>query len=459
MRKLSSLESTVLLGLNRGTAISNMWNQILAECEFGALPHSINRALPTIYKALDGHRDVPQYKRLAGVTKKNWIENMRRVERLIPVLVEADTKGVKVVVLKGLAISFLTKDFSSRVMGDSDLLIKAADKKEFLKILISLGFKPRFHSACFHREYTQDIFTDAFVDYSGNIIDVHTTGDFNYFYKEIWNNSVTIPYQDLTVNIPSEQHILLHSLKHGAREVASSDLMQTTLDFIALKKRVDADQLMAESVKWGCQNELSMMNRYLDIQVLPVLGRRRVNWGSTASRFMKFLKSSRFMKFLKLRRNRGVSYKLACQVSKNSNFYRPRYLLWILLFAPRPLEQKVIEKKLGFIKKFECIEKLSNPVLINSFRGLISKEKESYEIRFGVQGDFQKIVIDSYEHFFSPHLMFLNGKLAGIIQPNSSLVFNIDNFRSLRYEISIRKPYGRCNDCSEILGNSLIHFQ
>jgi len=450
MRNLSSLESTVLLGLNRGTAISNMWNQILAECEFGVLPHSINRALPTIYKALDGQSDVPQYKRLAGVTKKNWIENMRRVESLIPVLVEADIKGVKVVVLKGLAISFLTKDFSSRVMGDSDLLIKAADKKEFQKILISLGFKPRFHGACFHREYTQDIFTDAFVDYSGNIIDVHTTGDINYFYKEIWNNSVTIPYQDLTVNIPNEQHILLHSLKHGAREVASSDLMQTTLDFIALKKRVDAAQLMAESVKMGLHNELSMMNRYLDIQVLPVLGRRRVNWGSTASRFMKFLK---------LRRNRGVSYKLACQVSKNSDFHRPRYLLWIMLSAPRPLEQKMIEKKLGFIKKFEYIEKLSNPVSINSFRGLISKEKESYEIRFGVQGDFQKIFIDTSELFFSPHDMFLDGKLAGIIQPNSSLVFNTDSFRSSRYEISIRKPYGRCNDCSEILGDSLIYFQ
>jgi hypothetical protein len=427
-----------------------MWNQILAECEFGDLPHSINRALPTIYKALDGQSDVPQYKRLAGVTKKNWIENMRRVERLIPVLVEADTKGIKVVVLKGLAISFFTKDFSSRVMGDSDLLIKAADKKEFLKILNSLGFKPVFHGACTHREYTQDVFTDAFVDYSGNIIDVHTTGDIDYFHKEIWNNSVTIPYQDLTVNIPSEKHILLHSLKHGARGVASSDLMQTTLDFIALKKRVNADQLMAESVKWGLHNELSMMNKYLDIQVLPVLGRRRVNWGSTASRFMKFLK---------VRRNRGVSYKLANQVSKNSDFYRLRYLLWMLLSAPRPLEQIMIEKKLGFIKKFECIEKPSNPLSINSFRGLNSKGKENYEIRFGVQGDFQQIVIDSYEHFFSPHLVFLNGKLAGVIQPNSSLALNTDNFRSLRYEISIRKPYGRCNDCSEILSNSLIYFQ
>ena len=450
MRKLSSLESTVLLGLNQGTEISNMWNQVLAECEFGVLPHSINRALPTIYRALEGQSDVPQYKRLAGVTKKNWVENMRRVDGLIPVLVEADATGIKVVVLKGLAISFLTKDFSSRVMGDSDLLIKAADKKEFLKILNSLGFKPVFHVACTHREFAQDVFTDAFVDSSGNIIDVHTTGDIDYFYKEIWNNSVTIPFQDLTINIPKGQHILLHSLKHGVRGVASSDLMQTTLDFIALKKRVDADQLMAESVKWGLHNELSMMNKYLDIQVLPVLGRRRVNWGSTTSRLIKFSR---------VRRNRGVSYKLAYQVSKNPNFYRLRYLLWILLSAPRPLEQIMIEKKLGFIKKFECIEKPSNPVSVNSIRGLNPQGKDNYEIRFGVQGDFQQIVIDSYEQYFSPHLLFLNGKLAGVIQPNSSLVFNTDNFRSLRYEISIRKPYGRCNDCSEILGNSLIHFQ
>ncbi len=450
MRKLSTLESTVLRGLNQGTEISNMWNQILTVCEFEVLPHSINRALPTIYKALDGQSDVPQYKRLAGVTKKNWVENMRRVHRLIPVLVEADAKGVKVVILKGLAISFLTKDFSSRVMGDSDLLVKAADKKEFLKILISQGFNPRFHGACTHREFTRDVFTDAFVDSSGNIIDVHTTGDIDYFYKEIWNNSVAITYQDLTVNIPSGQHILLHSLKHGVRGVASSDLMQTTLDFIALKKRVDVDQLMAESVKWGLHNELRLMNQYLDIQVRPVLGRVRINRGSTVSRFMKFLRA---------RRDRGVSCKLAYQVSKNPNFYRLRYLLWVLLSAPRPLEQTMIEKNLGFIKNFDCIEKPSNPDSVNSFRGLNSKSKDNYEIRFGVQGDFQQIVIDSYGHFFSPHLLFLNGKLAGIIEPNSSLVVKTDSYRSLRYEISIRKPYGRCNDCSEILGNSLIYFQ
>jgi hypothetical protein len=225
---------------------------------------------------------------------------------------------------------------------------------------------------------------------------------------------------------------------------------QTTLDFIALKKRVDVDQLMAESVKWGLHNELRLMNQYLDIQVRPVLGRVRINRGSTVSRFMKFLRA---------RRDREVSCKLAYQVSKNPNFYRLRYLLWVLLSAPRPLEQTMIEKNLGFIKNFDCIEKPSNPDFVNSFRGLNSKSKDNYEIRFGVQGDFQQMVIDSYGHFFSPHLLFLNGKLAGIIEPNSSLVVKTDSYRSLRYEISIRKPYVRCNDCSEILGNSLIYFQ
>ena len=70
MRKISTLESIVLLGLNQGTEINDIWNQVLTECEFGALPYSINRAFPTIYKALDGQSDAPKYKRLAGVTKK-----------------------------------------------------------------------------------------------------------------------------------------------------------------------------------------------------------------------------------------------------------------------------------------------------------------------------------------------------------------------------------------------------
>ena len=313
MRKISTLESIVLLGLNQGTEINNIWNQVLTECEFGVLPYSINRAFPTIYKALDGQSDAPQYKRLAGVTKKNWVENMRRVQQLIPVLAEADAKGIKVVILKGLAISFLLNDFYSRVMGDSDLLVKTSDKKEFLKILISMGYKPRFQRACTHRESTREVFTDAFVNSSGNIIDVHITGDIDYFYKEIWNKSVAISYQDLTVNIPRVQHILLHSLKHGVRGVASSDLMQTGLDFIALKNKVDADQLIIESVKWGLHNELRSINHYLDIQARPVLGIGPINWEFTLRGIMKFLR---------VRRDRGISYNLAYQVSKNSNFYR-----------------------------------------------------------------------------------------------------------------------------------------
>ena len=450
MKKISTLESVVLLGLNQGTEIKDIWNQVLTECEFGVLPYSINRAFPTIYKALDGQSDAPQYKRLAGVTKKNWVENMRRVQQLIPVLAEADAKGIKVVILKGLAISFLLNDFYSRVMGDSDLLVKTSDKKEFLKILISMGYEPRFQRACTHREFTREVFTDAFVNSSGNIIDVHITGDIDYFYKKIWNKSVAISYKDLTVNIPRVQHILLHSLKHSVRGVASSDLMQTGLDFIALKNKVDADQLIIESVKWGLYDELRSMNHYLDIQARPVLGIGPINWEFTLRGFMKFLR---------VRRDRGISYNLAYQVSKNSNFYRLRYLLWILLSAPRPLEQLMIEKNMGFIKNFNCVEKPAIPHLVNTFRGLNTKGRDNYEIRFGVQGNFQQIIIDSCGHFFSPHLLFLNGKLAGVIEPNSSMIVSIESVRSLRYEISIRKPYRRCNDCSEILGNSLIYFQ
>ena len=313
-----------------------------------------------------------------------------------------------------------------------------------------MGYEPRFQRACTHREFTREVFTDAFVNSSGNIIDVHITGDIDYFYKKIWNKSVAISYKDLTVNIPRVQHILLHSLKHSVRGVASSDLMQTGLDFIALKNKVDADQLIIESVKWGLYDELRSMNHYLDIQARPVLGIGPINWEFTLRGFMKFLR---------VRRDRGISYNLAYQISKNSNFYKLRYLLWILLSAPRPLEQLMIEKNMGFIKNFNCVEKPAIPHLVNTFRGLNTKGRDNYEIRFGVQGNFQQIIIDSCGHFFSPHLLFLNGKLAGVIEPNSSMIVSIESVRSLRYEISIRKPYRRCNDCSEILGNSLIYFQ
>jgi hypothetical protein len=447
VKNLSALESTVLLGLNQGTEVNAMWKQVLDESEFDSLPHSINRALPTLFKTLDGNSDVAQYKRLAGITKKNWAENMMRAQRLVPLLRAAEEKGIKVVILKGLAISFLTNDFSSRVMGDTDLLIKKRDQEEILKILLSLGFEPRYRRSCTHRELNRNVFTNAFVDSSGNIIDVHTIESGNFFFKEIWDNSQSIYFQGLAVKIPQDSHILLHSLQHGFHGVASSDLMQTTLDFIALKNRIDVNKLVMESVQWGMYKKLSLLAEFLEIQIPTVLGKPPV----TRKSLRKVLS-----KFLGVRKDREISLKMAFRASKNPDLRRLRYLIWILLSAPRPLEQMIIERDLGFITNFHLAGKQSLARSINSFK---PTTKEHYEIRFGVEGDFQNMTIDSRGHLFSPHLLFINGKLAGIIEPESLLITSFESSRSLRYEISIRQPYGRCHSCSEILENSIISFQ
>lgn len=403
-----------------------------------------------MFKCLTGQSDIPEYKRLAGITKKNWVENMRRVQRLLLILAEADAKGIKVVILKGMAISFFNNDFASRVMGDTDLLVRRSDQEEMLKILLHLGFEPRFRQNCTHRELTSDIFTDAFVDASGNIVDVHITDGINYFHNEIWKNSVTILYQGQSINIPQDSHILLHSLKHGLRGVAASDLMQTVLDFISLKNRVDMNQLMEESFKWRLHEELSQINNFLGIETSPDL---------VASKVLQESLKGRLTRFFVVRKDREISLKMAAQASKNPDLYRYRYLLWIWLSGLRPLEQIIIEKNLGFIRNFQPVEKSSASNSLGSFNSFKTNIGSHYEIRFGIEGVFNEILVESYGYTFSPHLLFLNGNLAGIIEPNSSLVVRVKNLEITRYEVSIRQPYGRCYHCSQILENSVMYFQ
>lgn len=449
MKKLSSLESTVILGLNGGVEIRDMWNQVLQECEFGDLPHSINRSLPMIFKALNGNSDVPEYKRLAGIARKNWVENMGRAQRLMPVLVAASDQGIKIVILKGMAVSFLKNDFASRLMGDTDLLINKSDQQKMQKVLVSLGYEPRFNHACAHRESVRDIFIDAFVDSSGNIIDVHTTGEASYFFKEIWENSVNIDFMGQTINIPQNKHILMHSLKHGSRGVANSDAMQTALDFVSLKNKLEVNQLMKESIRWGLQRDLIQLNKILGIESSPVPGKVKVSRESL---------SKKLVRLLKVRKEREISLRLAYKASKDSNVYRFRYFIWISLSSLRPIEKLIIENFNGFIKEFTSLGECATAQSIESLYPTPPNEKKQYEIRFGIEGDFHEIAISSKSQIFAPHLLFINGNLAGIIEPNVTLVATIEKSRNLRYELSIRQPYGRCHVCSENLGKSLIYI-
>ena len=445
MKNLSNLESTVLLGLNKGDAIKEMWDQILQECEFENLPHSINRALPTVFKAFAGQGDVYNYTRLAGITKKNWVENMRRMQGILPILTLAQQKGIRVVILKGMAISLKNNDFASRVMGDVDLLIKKSDQREMRKILISMGFEPRYRRTCTHRKVTREIFTDAFIDAAGNIIDIHTTGEVDSYYKRLWANSVTDLYNEIAISIPRDSDLLLHSLKHGFRGVAASDLMQTTLDFIALRNCVDSEELMREASNWGLQQELRLLNEFLGIETSTY---------STAPVAVRASPIKGVVRFLAVRRDREISLRLANRASKGVEYRRFRYLSWIFLSGTRPLEEAILHKYGGCIRTSHHVAKPTTPKTINNVYPFKANGRDHYEIRFGVEGDFQQLTIDSRGHLFSPHHVFVNGKLAGIIDPNSLLIAHLDPSRNLRHEISIRQPYGRCHECSNILGNS-----
>jgi len=431
MKRLTELEALVLKTLNTVDNIDQNWNQILQISDFATLPHSINRSLPVIFNFLRGQTEAQEYQRLAGIAKRNWAENVGRLNYILPILDAAHKAGIKVVVLKGMAICFLRKDFASRVMGDADLLIHKSDEKAFAKIIRDLGFSATYQLNCSHK--VSDIYTviDEFRDKAGNKIDIHSTTDPDSLFKILWDESIPMQYEGIELNIPDPTFLMLHSLSHGFEGVAQSDLMQTGLDFVLLKNYLDITELKKKSLSLNLEGELK---EFLDFFNLDGEG----DSGRSKSRRKSLVRE--LVNLKRIRSEREINLKLAYRSSKNSNLRRFRYFIWVYLGAPRPLEELCISKWRGFVKDFSVDSKILS----------------AYEIRLGVKSRFQRISIDTQGLFFAAHQLYANGKLLGIVQSDSKLVANLTGSMTDQFEISMRQPYGRCQKCTQILTQAPI---
>ena len=442
MKSLTNLESSVLKALNHVENLKQTWSNVLQVKDFGSLPHSINRAIPQIFTALRGQSQAPEYQRLAGFTKRNWVENVGRLNYILPILDSANRAGIKVVVLKGMAISFLRNDFASRVMGDADLLIHKSDEEAFGKIIKELGFNASFMLNCAHQDSKITTTTDEFLDKDGNAIDIHSTADPDSLFEILWDESMTVNYEGLIINISNPVNLMLHSLSHGFEGVAQSDLMQTGLDFLMLKDDLKILDLESKAMTLGLSREVREFLNFFELEEENRIVKSRL-------RRRSFKKE--FGNLSKIRHEREINLKMAIQVSKNRNLKLGSYFFWVLLGAPRPLEEFWISKRNGFVRKsIEFSESSKRWVL----KELIAAELESqsfYEIRFGIIGRFENFSIDTHGLMFATHQLFINGKLIERIKPDSKLLVNLSAQTNKKYEISIRQPYGRCQKCTNII--------
>ena len=433
MKRLTKLEILALKALHDGNDINNNWNKILQISDFANLPHSINRSLPLIFNFLRGQTEAQEYQRLAGYTKRNWAENVGRLNYILPILDSAHKAGIKVVVLKGMAICFLRKDFASRVMGDADLLIHKSDEKAFVKIIQNLGFSATYLLNCSHKVSEPLTLIDEFRDKAGNKIDIHSTADPDSLFKTIWEETLQIRYEEVVINIPNPTNLMLHSLSHGFDGVAQSDLMQTGLDFVLLQNYFGVNELKKASSTLGLQRELKDFLNFFNVDGESVLGRSK-------SRRKSMIRE--LINLKRIRREREIKFKMAYRSSKNSDLRRFSYFVWIYLGAPRPLEEHFISRWRGFIKDFSAGSKIAS----------------NYEIRLGVKKGFQRIYIDTQGLFFAAHQLYANGKLLGIVESDSKLVAILPDSINDQFEISIRQPYGRCQKCTQILEDAKINF-
>ncbi len=110
------------------------------------LDYQCQGVLPLIYRRLhDMGVDDPDMARLKGTYRHRWCENVDALRLARPVLSLLADAGVETMVFKGAALMIgYGRDPGARPMGDVDIVVRPADARRALDLLLSAGYKSSF---------------------------------------------------------------------------------------------------------------------------------------------------------------------------------------------------------------------------------------------------------------------------------------------------------------------------
>jgi hypothetical protein len=141
------------------------WDQWSAAVNVQTLDHGSNRLLPLLYHNLRALGvEHPELDRLRGLYRQAWYKNQILLHRLSQVLQPLTAAGVPVLVLKGAALLLgYYHNLGLRSMTDLDVLVPTRQAAEAERILLALGWQPRFRA----------VHSQGFVDQAGRELDLH----------------------------------------------------------------------------------------------------------------------------------------------------------------------------------------------------------------------------------------------------------------------------------------------
>lgn len=256
------------------------WKQYGAYINRETIDHASQRILPLLYQNLSSHSiEMKQKEFLQGVYRNFWYSNKLLFNHIQPILHQLQDANIKVMLLKGSALVYDQKYYSSsalRPMSDIDIMVPIDKIPETIEILSSAKYTPKNKKQNILKnsvgnEYLWLRHSDDFVDHEGNSLDLHwhlmTECQNKNIDTLVWQTAEKIrdetdaaPYYVLS---PTLQ--LIHICIHGAKINAMHPLRWVADAYVIIDKSdIDWEALLNFAVQYHLILPLSTMLMYLN---------------------------------------------------------------------------------------------------------------------------------------------------------------------------------------------------
>ena len=267
--------------LLQGKEALDAWCKWKAATDIDQLDIGSLRLIPLLYRNLQTHNVADEImNKFKGVYRFNLYKNHMLLHNMEKVLVSFCDTGIKVMVLKGVALTLLYyRDYGLRPMDDFDVLIHEKDVTKAINILRNLHWKPwQRLPKVLTPEYLSSTKGCAFNNNRGEGLDLHWHVLLESCYqdadKDFWDGAVQTRSRDFSVDALNPTDQLLHACVHGSmRNTVPTIRWVADAAFIigTSQSEIDWDRLTAQASKHRLILPLKDTLHYLqDLLSLPI---------------------------------------------------------------------------------------------------------------------------------------------------------------------------------------------
>jgi len=287
--QISDREQLLLTAaLHRDEAVAlASWHEWQGSITLEEAPYPEARLLPAVYARLSRMKAPPVLpEKLRGSARATFTQNMLHARECLPALRDLAAE-CRVMALKGLAHCARYGTWSSRPMGDVDVLIELRSLERACRHLAERGWQPKYgmtwttlvHRSALKRDSWGLTRDRADVDLHWRVMEAEDEGELE---RIVWETAQTVEVLGRRIAIPSSEVALISCINHGFRSGSHGDTLQAIVDAHALLKDCNPDSTAMLVDRFGLADEfLSLLEALSRLGAATKGHDRRVEGRST----------------------------------------------------------------------------------------------------------------------------------------------------------------------------------